>query len=47
MRRKSVHTVRMVLGLVAVSLSMLGAMRGQDAPNPHAAQSAPVATSHG
>jgi hypothetical protein len=46
-RSRSVHTVRLVLGLVAVSLSLLGAVRGaSEAPNA-TAQSTAVVVSHG
>lgn len=49
MRRsnKAVHTVRLVLGLVAVSLSVLGAVRStQDVPTT-AAQTEAAVTRHG
>jgi hypothetical protein len=46
-RSRSVHTVRLVLGLVAVSLSVLGAVRGTaETPTATAQTAAPVA-SHG
>lgn len=53
MRRgsRSVHTVRLVLGLVAVSLSVLGAVRNtREAPNDVPVDSAQTTTpiaSHG
>ncbi len=49
MRRsnKAVHTVRLVLGLVAVSLSVLGAVRStQDVPTT-AAQTEAAVANHG
>ncbi|MDB4927784.1 MAG: hypothetical protein JWM10_268 [Myxococcaceae bacterium] len=46
-RSRSVHTVRLVLGLVAVSLSVLGAVRGASEVPTATAQSTVVVASHG
>lgn len=46
-RSTSVHTVRLVLGLVAVSLSLLGAVRGANETPTATAQSAAAVASHG
>lgn len=46
-RSRSVHTVRLVLGLVAVSLSVLGAVRGEVAPQNTTAQSTIPTAAHG
>ena len=45
-RSRSVHTVRLVLGLVAVSLSVLGAVRGANEAPTATAQTAAQAVSH-
>ena len=46
-RHTSVHTVRLVLGLVAASLSVLGAARGATETPSATAQTASVVVSHG
>lgn len=46
-RSRSVHTVRLVLGLVAVSLSLLGAVRGANEVPTATAQCATPAASNG
>jgi|GEM_PF-1378405 hypothetical protein len=46
-RSRSVHTVRLVLGLVAVSLSLLGAVRGANEVPTATAQSATPVASNG
>lgn len=45
-RSRSVHTVRLVLGLVAVSLSILGAVRGANETPTTTAQTAAQVASH-
>ena len=46
-RSRSVHTVRLVLGLVAVSLSLLGAVRGANEVPTATAQFTTPAASNG
>ena len=46
-RHRSIRAVRLVLGLVAVSLSMLGAVRGASETPSATARNASVVVSHG